>query len=94
MEIKKLEVYTSLSAMGSTTAQALREAHILCTGDRPLPFILTNSELWSFGLVMNKGPKIYFVEYFNIHIDDKQPVEEQHGVKILLYALRSVLRGK
>ena len=71
IEIKKLEVYTSYCVKGSATAQALREAHILCGSDRPLPFVLTNSQVWSFGLVKKRGTKIDLLEYFDVHIEAK-----------------------
>ena len=90
IEIKKLEVYTSLCVKGSATAQALREAHILCGSDRPLPFVLTNSQVWSFGLVKKRGTKIDLLEYFDVHIDERG----QYGVELLLAALKSVLLGK
>ena len=93
IEIKYLKVYTSLCVEGSATAQALREAHILCGSDRSLPLVLTNSQVWSFGLVKKRGTKIDVLEYFDIHIDE-QPVGGQHGVKLILAALKSVLLGK
>ena len=53
-------------------AQTLREAHIFCSSDRHLPFVLTNLQLWSFGLVQRRGSKIDFLEFILI-----QPVKEQ-----------------
>lgn len=52
IEVKKVEVFTSLGEKTDCTAQCLREAQIaLFNGDvQAIPFIATNSRVWSFGV--------------------------------------------
>ena len=53
IEVKKIEEFTSLTAKTPATAQALREAQIILNSPAQgarLPFLLTNSKMWSFGV--------------------------------------------
>ena len=66
IEVKSFQVSPTLDTQGSIIAQALREAHTLLCEDclrsgataLELPFIVTNSKYWSFGLV--KKSDIWF----------------------------------
>ena len=53
LEVKKVEINTDLQVETKSTAQAVREAYIVlqkCSQDTEIPFVLTNSRSWSFGL--------------------------------------------
>lgn len=69
IEVKRSDINTSLRLRNKETAQIIREVHIaLATrDDSELPFLLTNSIDWSFGLARRKGSKI---EIFSVkHVD-------------------------
>ena len=69
IEVKRFDINTTLGET-KETAQVLREAHILLTEvssmKEELPFILTNSETWSFGLATKKDKRISVSKYFKI----------------------------
>ena len=60
IEVKKMHTTTSILLPAVETAQVLREAHIYLQEKRcsNLPFILTNSIRWSFGIAKLVGDKI------------------------------------
>ena len=90
MEVKRQDKYTDLMGTSDVKAQALREAHILlceCNYNlQQIPFVLTNSLVWSFGLAEKVGNKIKLTKVMNIlfHSDGRQALNA---------ALKSVLRG-
>ena len=94
IEVKKTNLSTHLCLQTDATAQALREAHILMQGlslEAKLPFILTNSLEWSFGLAQKCGLHyIRILECFDIHIPMTPKKSE---VKYLVALLRKVLCG-
>ena len=62
IEVKRTNLSTHLCLQTDETAQALREAHILMQGlplEAKLPFILTNSLEWSFGLAQKCGSPLH-----------------------------------
>jgi hypothetical protein len=53
LEVKRPDIHTNLHLPNKYTAQVLREAHIVLRKTpncKEIPFALTNSLLWSFGL--------------------------------------------
>lgn len=93
IEIKRLTYYTDLTDMESEhTAQALREAHILlcelqCADE--IPFVLTNSKLWSFGYAKRIGSKICLDKVMTINLRSPGLASKK-----LIPALKSILRGE
>ena len=97
MEVKKSTVYPKLTNDSDETAQALREAHILLCESRDyeieeIPFVLTNSYVWKFGLAKRKMLKIELKKVMTISIDYED--RERTYWKELNSALRSVIQGK
>ena len=97
MEVKKYTVYPGLAKDSNGAAQALREAHILLCESRDyeieeIPFVLTNSCVWTFGLAKRKMLKIELKKVMTINIDYED--RERTYWKELNSALRSVIQGK
>ena len=71
VKVKKIRITTSILVPTVETAQVLREAHIYLQEKRcsNLPFILTNSIQWSFGIAKLVGDKIEVTSIadYNIH---------------------------
>ena len=63
IEVKKLATYVGLDIESDDTAQVLREVHIITEtiSKHPFPFVITNSDIWSFGLAERVGNKISVV---------------------------------
>ena len=95
IEVKRTTLATHLYLKSDETAQALQVAHILMQGfskEHKLPFILTNSTEWSFGLAQKCAANhIRILECFDIQIPMTPAGSE---VKYLVALLREVLCGK
>ena len=87
IEVKNSDT-TARMRENDTTAQVLRSAQIALSGSEriELPFILTNSLHWSFGLVKKHGKLIKLVKWFRIELDSSS--------NNLIGCLRSVIQGK
>lgn len=72
IEVKRSDAFTSLGVPTAIAAQAVREAHILCSSDQTMPFVVTNSILWSFGKARKMGEKLKLIEYFDVTIQPKR----------------------
>ena len=97
IEVKKPDISVSLRLENETTAQVLREAQIVLQGfdvGQQIPFVLTNSRLWCFGLAKKCGEKhIKIIDNFNVFLPEN-PKESNLQVKKLASVLRYVLQGK
>ncbi len=71
IEVKKATDSTSLTLQADSTAQALREAHILIANNTDesatIPFLLTNSLMWSFGVAAKRSSKIAVISTFDFY---------------------------
>lgn len=70
IEVKKSAIQTDVSLHTSETAQVIREVHIALQQDRicePFPFIITNSDSWSFGLAKRCNAKVSIISSKQIH---------------------------
>ena len=98
IEVKKPEITTSLTMRSDASAQALREAHILlqnCKSEKQLPFLLTNSILWSFGLAKKRGPHhISLEDHFTLFVSMEHPDVTREKMKQLVTIVRQVLKGQ
>ena len=96
IEVKNISVSVGMSQT-KPVAQALREAQIIISEILPssmkqLPFILTNSNTWSFGLAKRaRGGKISIVEHFQLHSDLKNtgPLLQK-----IVEATKNILEGR
>ena len=93
IEVKKIEEFTSLTAQTAATAQALREAQIILNspmqGTRPLPFLLTNSQLWSFGVAEKRSSKIAVTSIVEMHCT----LEDVMEWKTIIQTVRAFIKG-
>ena len=71
IETKKARISTDLSLKTEETAQVIRELHIIANCN-PLPFLLTNAKLWSFGLGAKVGNKVSVTSTKHISLSDTQ----------------------
>ena len=92
IEVKKIEEFTSLTAQTAATAQALREAQIILNspaqGTR-LPFLLTNSQIWSFGVAEKRSSKIAVTSIVEMHCK----LEEVTEWKTIIQTVRAFIMG-
>ena len=96
IEVKDISVSVAMSQT-KPVAQALREAQIIISEILPssmnqLPFILTNSIAWSFGLAKRAGGgKISIVEHFQLYSDLKNtgPLLQK-----IVEATKNILEGR
>ena len=76
------------------TAQVLREVHILQTRNVSLqcmPFVLSNSKVWSLGIAEKVGDKIRVTNHFRTFID-WESIDVR--MQVLHQCLRNVVEGK
>ena len=89
IEIKNASLFSTLEVISDIVAQSMRKDHILlCESGyeiEEIPFVLTNSYVWSFGLVKRKMLKIEL---------EKWDKKERKQWKELNSALQSVIQGK
>ena len=90
IEAKSVQIYTDLRTETQSTAQVLREAHILMCKDQCLAhlhIVLINSLVWSFGLV-ERAPhqKIMVTKHFHL------PTIYEN-LELLVQYLKSVVHG-
>ena len=99
LKLKKSEINCDLRLQTVSTAQALREAHILLNSSTTqctqIPFVLTNALIWSFGLAKKSSSgssKIVIERRFHISISDVESGSEK--MWHLVSCLRSVISGE
>lgn len=91
IEVKNSSLSCILGSQSLQVAQCLREAHILTARlTTTIPFILTNSFHWSFGLASRKGSKIEIQEHFYILIDLSKPNDDMER---LMDAIKMTIQG-
>ena len=90
IEIKKIDVTTDLNTTTRETAQVIREAHILTLeqGCQRVPFAITNSSLWSFGLAEKANTRVKIVETYTLLSNSEK--EQRQIVTIL----KSIILGQ
>ena len=90
IEMKKAEVTTNLETTSRETAQVIREAHILTIeqGCQRVPFAITNSSLWSFGLAEKANTRVKIVETYTLLSNSEK--EQRQIVTIL----KSIILGQ
>ena len=71
IEVKKSDIYTSLTIKTKEVAQMLREVHIVTEKTSTLPFLLTNSAIWSFGVAQRVGNKVTILSTLEANVYDK-----------------------
>ena len=95
IEVKKPDISTTLKHTGLVTAQVLREVHVVLSADpnlRTLPFVLTNSQVLSFGLAERKPGNMFIVsKQFTSYVD---PEMYDGRMRKLFHCLKCVVRGK
>ena len=95
IEVKKPDISTALKHTGLVTAQVLREVHVVLSADpnlQTLPFVLTNSCVWSFGLAERKPGNMFIVsKQFTSYVD---PEVLDGSMRKLFHCLKCVVRGK
>ena len=97
IEVKQSALMTRLTLNNLPTAQVLREAHIVLqevfpqSSLRQLPFVVTNSLAWSFGLAGNVGKKIKVTKCVHVNVDYAH-VNSQ-DFRLLYHCLKSVATG-
>ena len=73
IEVKRINLYTDTSNKTPMTVQVLGEVHILLTRNahfsQCMPFVLTNSKVWSFGMAEKVGDKIRVTNHFRTFIN-------------------------
>ena len=99
LKLEKSEINCDLRLQTVSTAQALREAHILLNSSTTqctqIPFVLTNALIWSFGLAKkssSSSSKIVIKRRFHISISDVESGSEK--MWHLVSCLRSVISGE
>ncbi len=95
IEVKNTSIAVDLGTEIKAVAQAIREAHIVCEtlSNRQVPFILTNSRMWSFGLAKRDGGgKIFIEDRFQLYINLDNTDSTQ--LQKLIMATKQVIQGK
>ena len=70
IEVKEVAIYTSLVIQTKEVAQILREVHIVTEKTSTLPFLLTNSVIWSFGVAQQVGNKVTVLSTLEANVRD------------------------
>ena len=58
IEVKRSSIYTNVNLPSKEAAQIFREVHIITENISTLPFLLTNSIIWSFGVARRLGNEV------------------------------------
>lgn len=90
IEIKKISVSTDLTTTTKVTAQAIREAHILTLEKecQSVPFAITNSSMWSFGLAKKANTRVEIVKIYT----QLSSLEKQQRQVVTI--LKSIIQGQ
>ena len=96
IEVKNSGKAVHLGAHTPEVAQTLREAHIIMAkleSWTPIPFILTNSFTWSFGLAEKKTQcKIGIKERFFISADVENTSSSE--IEQVMHAVQAIVKGE
>ena len=68
IEVKKSATYPGLALKTKEVAQMLREVHIVTEKTSTLPFLLTNSVVWSFGVAQRVGNKVTVLSTLEVNV--------------------------
>lgn len=93
IEVKRTNINVDLTTETESTAQTLREAQILLcsnTVESPLPFVLTNGTVWSFGLATKHSPSKIMLE--SVH-NAGCNITDLSGWKLAINHLRAFISG-
>ena len=90
IEVKRSDLSININSQTNAVAQTLREAQIVLTSrwDEPvtsIPFILTNSREWSFGLAVKDGPNIKVTHTYTLFLPS--------SVGPLMKCLKALVQG-
>ena len=97
IEVKNTSIAVDFGSQLKPVAQAIREAHIVCETisnqqDIQVPFILTNTTFWSFGLAKRAGGgKIFIEDRFQVIIDLHET--DSTELQKLISATKKVIQG-
>ena len=94
IEVKRADINVDLTTETDSTAQTLREAQVLLCSHAdviaPLHFVLTNGNLWSFGIAeKHSASKIMLKSVSNVHCS----ITTLSGWKLAISNLRAFLYG-
>lgn len=93
IEVNRTDISVDLTSETDSTAQTLREAHVLLCSHADviaLPFVLTNGLSWSFGLAAkHSASKIMLKSVHNVHC----AITNFSGWKLAINNLRAFLYG-
>ena len=95
IEVKKSSESADISSPCPSSAQTLREAHILlCESSKvsEIPFVLTNSKHWSFVFAKKHGNMIKVAETFELNVNFSNCQSEE--MKKLIFCLNKMLHGQ
>ena len=87
IEVKNVSLTALVLEETETTAQVLRELHILLVeekGSDKIPFILSNSVVWSFGTATKRGFLIEISDSTHITISPQDMNTVVHKIKDML----------
>ena len=99
IEVKKRSEHVRLGLEDISTAQALREAQILLCEYKEhhverLPFLLTSSEMWSFGLAEKcQGSKIKLKEIYDIYFPTEMYRQKYKEAVKIVGLMRTMIEG-
>ena len=68
IEVKKSIIHPDLTLQTNEVAQVLREVHIVTEKTSTLPFLLTNSTIWSFGVAQRVGNKVTILSTLEVNV--------------------------
>lgn len=96
VETKNTSITVDMGLELKPVAQALREAQIICSlipsESVEIPFILTNSAFWSFGLARKvEGGKIYISERAQYSVDLSN---DSGDIEKVACVIKEIIQGK
>ena len=70
IEVKRSTIYTSLHLKSKEAAQTFKEVHIVTEKTSTLPFLLTNSVMWNFGVAQRVGNKVSIISSLEVNVKE------------------------
>ena len=70
IEVKRSTIYASIHLKSKEAAQMFREVHIVTENKSTIPFLLTNSVIWHFGIAQRVGNKVSIISALEVNVKD------------------------
>ena len=69
IKVKRTSIYTNIHLETKEAAQMFREVHIVTEKKNTIPFLLTNSIIWHFGVAQRVNVKVAIISSLELNVN-------------------------